>query len=272
MEKAYYNKLLAKGSLGMDDAEARWDAKAKDFSQAQKTDVSGFTQGVLAFLHDRNLLQGAKVLDIGGGSGRYALPFAARADHVTLTDISGQMLNLAQEEAQNQGLSNLTFVKDNWMETSLEDKGWNQAFDFVFASMCPAVKSPQGFRKMTQACRGTCLMTQFITDTDSLATHLKDRLGLKQAYDPHNDRNTVQAAFNLLWLEGFEPEITYLRQGKTTSLGLQEAYQVYARRFEEPAKAQGHRLQDLIAEFAQDHTLTIDSRASLAMVVWNVCV
>lgn len=51
-----------------------------------------------------------RVLDIGGGAGRFAIPLAQRAAHVTLVDISEALLARAERRARELGLSNLTFV------------------------------------------------------------------------------------------------------------------------------------------------------------------
>ena len=37
-----------------------------------------------------------------------------------------------------------------------------------------------------------------------------ERSGVKREYNPHNDRNAVMASFNLLWMDGYSPEISYL--------------------------------------------------------------
>lgn len=270
MDKSFYEQMLLNNYKGADGAEENWDARAKHFNMAQQKDRSGFAEKVVAILEERNLLAGASILDIGGGSGRYAVPFAARAKHVTITDISSNMLELAQSNAQQEGLTNLSYIKTEWVGTDLSDLKWNKQFDLAFASMCPAIRSPEGLRNMMESSRGFCLINQFVYSTDSLSDYLMKTLDMKHSYNPHNDRDTVQAVFNLLWMEGYEPEITYLRQGEENSYTVEEAFEQYASRYNQAAQSKGLELQSLIWEYAKQEVIQVSSKTTLAMILWKV--
>jgi 2-polyprenyl-3-methyl-5-hydroxy-6-metoxy-1,4-benzoquinol methylase len=51
-----------------------------------------------------------RVLDVGGGAGRFAIPLAREVAHVTLVDISEALLAVAERRAREEGLANLSFV------------------------------------------------------------------------------------------------------------------------------------------------------------------
>ncbi|MCA9601836.1 MAG: class I SAM-dependent methyltransferase [Myxococcales bacterium] len=51
-----------------------------------------------------------RVLDIGGGAGRFAIPVARRAAHVTLVDVSEALLRVARQRASEAGIRNVEFV------------------------------------------------------------------------------------------------------------------------------------------------------------------
>ncbi|MEA3283712.1 MAG: class I SAM-dependent methyltransferase [Synergistota bacterium] len=199
MDKSLHEQMLSKNYHGSSKAEENWDAKANHFNMSQRKDRSGFAKKVVKVLEERGLLAGAKVVDIGGGSGRYAIPLAAHADHVTVTDISSNMLDLAKSNAESLGLDNLSYVKTDWESVDISDLSWSKGFDLAFASMCPAVRSPGGLRKMIAVSKGFCLINQFIVGVDTMADYFRKTLDIKRSYDPHNDRETVQALFNLLW-------------------------------------------------------------------------
>lgn len=76
---------------------------------------------------DRYLKPGNRVLDIGGGPGRYALHFAARGCDVTLFDLSEENTRFAAARAREQGLSLQTVCGDARHADSLVDG----AFDHV---------------------------------------------------------------------------------------------------------------------------------------------
>lgn len=50
------------------------------------------------------------ILDIGGGQGQIALKLAAKGHKVTIADISKEMLELAEQNAIEQGLTGLTYI------------------------------------------------------------------------------------------------------------------------------------------------------------------
>ncbi len=270
MDKLFFEQMLKKHYREAAGLEESWDARAAHFNQSQQRDRSGLAENVTHYLKERGILDGAHVLDIGGGSGRYAVPFAAHADHVTVTDISSNMLALAKENAENNGLANLSYVKTVWESVDIAALGWHKKFDLAFASMCPAVRSPEGFRQMSEVSKGFCLINQFITRADSLSDYLLKELDIKPAHDPHNDRDTVQAMFNLLWLEGYEPEITYLRQEDEAVHTVDEAFERYAGRYEQAAQSKGLNLKNILAQYAVEGLVRVSGKTTLAMILWKV--
>ena len=56
----------------------------------------------------------AEVLDVGGGSGRLALPMATRAKHVTVVEPSEESVELLNERAAEAGLTNITVINEPW--------------------------------------------------------------------------------------------------------------------------------------------------------------
>lgn len=270
MHASFYEQMLTHDQRNPEDAEAAWDARSKHFNTAQQKDSSVFPEKATAFLKEKKIISGAKVLDIGGGSGRYAVPFAAHADYVTLTDISANMLTLAENNAQQAGHTNIEYVKLNWTGINLSDAGWQKHFDLVFASMCPAIRSAEGLYNMISASKGYCLINQFIASSDSLSDYLIKTLGIQKKYNPHNDRNTVQAVFNLLWMKGYEPEISYLRQNRDVFYTTEEAAEHYGQRYTRAAQQKGMDIKTLVSRFSEQESFTVNKKATLAMILWKV--
>ena len=57
---------------------------------------------------------GATVLDVGGGAGRFALPLATRARHVTVVEPSADSVEMLKARAAEAGLSNITVINESW--------------------------------------------------------------------------------------------------------------------------------------------------------------
>lgn len=92
-----------------------------------------------------------KILDVGGGQGQIALQLAEMGFDVTLSDISADMLAMAQESAHERSLTNLTLI-----HSALQDlpNQLNQKYDLV---LCHAVfewlENPkQAFELLIQFC------------------------------------------------------------------------------------------------------------------------
>lgn len=81
----------------------------------------------------RNLA--AKILDIGGGTGLWALKLAKSGYNVTLTDLSQKMLDTAQHKANSTGLSRkITSIKADICDLSMFEP---ESFDLVIAQGDP---------------------------------------------------------------------------------------------------------------------------------------
>ena len=61
---------------------------------------------------------GKSVLDVGGGSGRYALPLATRADKVTVVERSSDSLDLLRSRAEEAGIANITIINEPWEDAN----------------------------------------------------------------------------------------------------------------------------------------------------------
>ena len=56
----------------------------------------------------------ASVLDVGGGAGRYALPLATRAKHVTVVEPSEDSVEMLKTRAAEASIANITAVNEAW--------------------------------------------------------------------------------------------------------------------------------------------------------------
>ena len=67
-----------------------------------------------------------QILDVGAGQGQLALTLAGQGHSVHLTDISAEMLQLAQQQATEQGLTQLTFNQIGLAELAATHKQQHQ--------------------------------------------------------------------------------------------------------------------------------------------------
>lgn len=116
-----WQELLDVRASQMDAAYARlgrssadfWDRRAHNFHRATKDTVASDP----FFLRlARVVSPQTSVLDVGAGTGRFALALAPQANHVTAVEPSAAMLNYLRQDAAEQGLTNLSYVPTSWQD------------------------------------------------------------------------------------------------------------------------------------------------------------
>lgn len=268
MNRSFYEDILEKNTNRSIDAEKMWDERAAQFNHPTEKSHSGFTEDTIRILEESGLIRGCDILDVGGGGGRYAVPLARLANHVTMTDISGNMIAFAKEKAQVEGVQNIDFVKMNWGVSDISEHQMESRYDLVFASMCPAVKTKEGLEAMNRASRRACAISQYIVDTDSLTEFVKKRAGLAPKFHPHNDRDGVIAICNILWMDGYDPSIQYLQDSQEFALDSNAVLESHAALWMRVREESDLTPEELIAEYSEAYHGTILKYRKVALVSW----
>jgi ubiquinone/menaquinone biosynthesis C-methylase UbiE len=108
----------------------------------------------------------ARVLDVGGGPGRYAVALAAAGHRVTLLDLSPRMLERARDHARDRRVQLEGYVEGNAMDLSRFDNG---SFDAVllFGPLYHLPAADDRLRVLREAQRvlasGGALLAAFVT-------------------------------------------------------------------------------------------------------------
>jgi SAM-dependent methyltransferase len=138
------------------DAGARlfWDRKAEGYPSPLAPATLKATRRTLSMIRRLGAeWRGRDVLDIGCGTGLFALAMAPSARRVVGTDLSPRMLARLRAEAAAAGLRNIETLRADWKRLSAAElKG---RFGLAVASMTSAVGSPAGVLRM-EACAERC--------------------------------------------------------------------------------------------------------------------
>lgn len=264
-----YEGLFQKGHKTGAEAENTWDLRAENFNSSQRRDDSKIPGLVTDLLLKKGLLTGKDILDAGGGTGRYAVPFAKYAKTVTIADVSSNMLGYAKKNAGNAGLNNIQYIKLDWDAADCNILGWNRYFDFVFSSMCPATRCKEGIDKMIAASKGWCALNHVTESEDSLLKIIKNEIKQKQPQG-YNGKENVQAAFNYLWEKGYEPEIDYIKEAKERIFSVDEAVAYYSQNCDRIEQDCTLNLKDIIIPYVTDGFVKADSRSTHVIISWKV--
>jgi SAM-dependent methyltransferase len=127
---------------------AFWDSRAERFAASVNT---GRTEGD-PFLRRLRRVMGpsSTAIDVGAGTGRFALALAAGVGHVTAIDPSKAMLSILRREAREKGVQNLITILGTWDEADVE------VADVAFSSfVLPLVQDARSFlKKLDESARG----------------------------------------------------------------------------------------------------------------------
>ncbi|GEA19078.1 hypothetical protein E306M_22150 [Moorella sp. E306M] len=188
------------------DGTGYWNRRAGHF--ARQTGGEEGKQRVARILHwlghhgglDRDL----EILDIGCGTGNYALPLARRARRVVALDPAEEMLAILKERAGEEGITNIEPVQMTWEEVDLDKQGWRGSFDLVLAFMSPGIKDASTLRKMIAASRGACFLAGHLRQEISGRKELWQQLiGGEMPGIPAD----VLYIFHLLYAWGYNPSL-----------------------------------------------------------------
>lgn len=111
----------------MQEPKTFWDKTAKKYAKSPIKNIEAYNQTMERT--KAHLSKDTSVLEVGCGTGSTALLLADSAKHITASDISSAMIEIAQAKAAEQQVSNVTFV-----EAGLPDERLNTAtYDVVLA-------------------------------------------------------------------------------------------------------------------------------------------
>jgi SAM-dependent methyltransferase len=208
-----------------------WDGRAASFNIHKKKSDAQYHLKLIEHVSGRcGINPGSRVLDIGCGPGLDAVLFAQGGAQVTGLDLSPKMLALAQENADREHVAGVDFLRMDWAGADVDKLGWRDGFDLVYASKTPAVCDRLTLEKMMLCSRGRCLLIGVAESRSSVREILKSFV----PWDEEQGRATVSVynAFNLLWLDGYFPEISYMENSRTEETPLEDAVLIHTKAFE----------------------------------------
>jgi len=132
-----------------------------DFYARSRTRQS-WQENVNEHLKVMHIPAGARVLDIGGGSGTHAIPLAANGCDVTIVEPSVAMREELDKNLASSGTGPIAIIPFRWEDVPLSELGG--PFDAVIASYSLSMMEiGEALEKMQACCRGTVHLFWFLT-------------------------------------------------------------------------------------------------------------
>ena len=146
--------------------------------------------------------QGADVLDVGGGAGRFALPLATRAEHVTVVEPSADSVELLEARAAEAGLTNVSAINAPWEEADAPSA------DMVLCSLVlhHVADAAPFVAKMQAHAKQRVVIVEMMETPGALEVPFYERVyGSAPAPLP-----AIPEALRLLWAMDIFPDVTML--------------------------------------------------------------
>lgn len=188
-----------------------WNRRAESWEKQESQRKRGEERIVrtVEYLKRRGVLREEyAVADIGCGPGRFAAAFAKQVKQVVGLDLSERMIHYGREHLQREGIENAVLRVCDFQTLDIKKEGYQEAFDLVFSSLTPALRSGESLFKAIGMSRRWCCNITHLSRRDSLQEQImRDVFGRR--IPQRWDGRWFYGLFNLLFLLGYEPETSY---------------------------------------------------------------
>ena len=178
---------------GEDTVKGNWpEERAQRFDSAVRRKRSQGPDPLLDHVVG-GLTRDDTALDIGAGTGRFAVPMATVASRVTAVEPSSAMIERLQENASEAGVENIDVVEASWEAAQVE------AHDVALCAhaMYGSPDFPGFVEKMQRSARQTCFLVMRLPSADGVIAELTTLVHGQ----PHDSPNFV-VGYNALYEMG----------------------------------------------------------------------
>jgi len=242
-----------------------WNSRAANYPQPFERETLLKTRRVVKIAESLGAeFAGRRVLDIGCGTGNYALPLAAKAKSVTGVDSSAAMLKVFKAEKRARSIKNARCVLSAWK--ALPAAQVAKRYDLALVSMSAAVRSIKDIIKMELAARERCVFIGWAgVRRNALLEKVYEHHGV-----PYQAPAGAEKVLPALKALGRKYKVRYIRDSWTKTLTPAETL----RELEVNMRVNGARpdynwLGPLLIKTARNGLIKQVTRARKAIITWR---
>jgi SAM-dependent methyltransferase len=162
------------------------------------------------------------VLDIGAGTGRFAIPFSRKVKCLTALDMCEGALAVLKKNIEQERIDNIEIRQEAWEDFTPGGKH----FDLVFTALCPVICNQEELLKMESLSKGNCAVV-----TVSKGSHSRNRRALRMllSKNPLPGLSVeVNLFYDLLYAMGRRPGVlNYPEERTSEKMSSQEAEELF---------------------------------------------
>jgi len=207
------------------------------------------------------------VLDIGAGTGAWAILFSKYVLKVTAIEPSQSMRMLLKVNLEKEGIDNVEIIDGSWPLEGMESHDFSLASHSVYGY----ADLPGFINAMNSATRHTCFMLLRAPDHDGLMAKAANHI-----WGQPNDSPNFQVAYNAMLQMGMFPNVLMEEKGmwpRWTNENIDEAFERIGARFGvEMGSEHGVFLMDLLKRHLTEKNGKVQwpSEMRTALLYWNV--
>lgn len=235
-----------------------WDSEAGTYS------ASGYSEilpKVIDEMDSMGLLDGS-LIDIGCGTGAYALPFCSRCSKVVAVDSSEGMLNVLRKRCRESSVSNIDIVDCDC--AGIPD---DSACDTAFSSLCPAMNNPDSVLDMERLGKRRVYISSSDAGEDSIEIEIWRELGCDYSYRGY----MTDYPFRFLESLGRKPSIRYFTQKHDASVPAEKAAERYRHvigRYRDLTDRELSAIDKVISKRTVDGSVSFARVMRIGMIIW----
>lgn len=186
-----------------------WDQESSDYDIRMFQD-NRRVNALVELLKKKNLLSGKDILDVGCGTGLYALALAPWCTSVTAVDLSEKMGEVLLKKSQLKAINNIIFKECNWSETDIKKAGLYQSFDIALSALNPAINSAEAVKKLVDTAKEATCIVAFASRPQNDVKDYFENIFLVNKSEEEKNRRDGYYIYEILTEMGHLPEVSYV--------------------------------------------------------------
>jgi SAM-dependent methyltransferase len=207
------------------DLTRSFDHKAKTFNEEVFSEAGRRrAERIALWIEGQGVnFDGISVLDVGAASGGFSVPFADRGASVTAVEPCLPLVELLEANTAelNRDQVRVSIVPQAFEDIDVAEKGWEQAFDLVFVSMCPTIIDWDSVERVLNCARQFCYIS--LPAGGFQHSLMNEVLPLLSGRKSGAETSDMAYLLHLLYLKGYAYESIVTREMKTTELSPEAA-------------------------------------------------